>query len=194
MSKSMYGYVRDAWKKPAESGVKKLLWERMQVWRRQGAVVRVDHPTRPDRARALGYKAKQGVIVVRASIRRGGRRKSRYIRGRRTNRMGMRKATPGQNLQTIAEGRAADRYPNMEVLNSYWVGQDGKHKYFEVILVDRSHPSVLADKNLSWVADSRGRAYRGKTSAGRKARGLHYRGRGTEKCRPSIRSHNNQGK
>ncbi|HJK04650.1 MAG TPA: 50S ribosomal protein L15e, partial [Methanocorpusculum sp.] len=28
MSKSMYGYVRDAWKKPADSGVKKLLWER----------------------------------------------------------------------------------------------------------------------------------------------------------------------
>ena len=173
MSKSMYGYVRDAWKKPADSGVKKLLWERMQVWRRQGAVVR---------------------IVVRASIRRGGRRKSRYIRGRRTNRMGMRKATPGKNLQTIAEERAQDRYPNMEVLNSYWVGQDGKCKYFEVILVDRSSPAVLADKNLAWVATTRGRVYRGKSSAGRKGRGLHNRGTGAEKCRPSIRSHKNQGK
>ena len=93
----------------------------MQVWRRQGAVVRIERPTRIDRAHALGYKAKKGIIVGRASIRRGGRRKSRYIRGRRTNRMGMRKATPGKILQNIAEERAQDRYPNMEVLNSCWV-------------------------------------------------------------------------
>lgn len=190
----MYGYVRDAWKKPADSGVKSLLWERMQVWRRQGSVVRVERPTRIDRARSLGYKAKQGIIVVRSSIRRGGLRKSRYIRGRRTNRMGMRKATAGKNLQTIAEERAADRYPNMEVLNSYWIGEDGHHKYYEVILVDRSNPSILADKNLSWVAESKGRVYRGKSSAGRRGRGMHKRGIGTEKCRPSIRCHNYQGK
>ncbi|HJJ82249.1 MAG TPA: 50S ribosomal protein L15e, partial [Methanocorpusculum sp.] len=118
----------------------------------------------------------------------------RYIRGRRTNRMGMRKATPGKNLKSIAEERAQNRYPNMEVLNSYWVGQDGKAKYFEVILVDRASPAVLADKNLAWIANSKGRVYRGKTSAGRKGRGQHKRGIGTEKCRPSIRCHNNQGK
>ncbi|MBQ0106920.1 MAG: 50S ribosomal protein L15e [Methanocorpusculum sp.] len=194
MSKSMYGYVRDAWKKPAASGVKKLLWERMQTWRKQGAVVRIERPTRIDRAHALGYKAKQGIIVVRSAIRRGGRRKSRYIRGRRTNRMSMRKATPGKNLRTIAEERAQNRYPNMEVLNSYWVGQDGHHKYFEVILVDRASPSVLADKDLAWVADTRGRVYRGKTSAGKKGRGQHSKGRGTEKCYPSIRAHENHGK
>ena len=194
MSKSMYGYVRDAWKKPAETGVKKLLWERMQTWRKQGAVVRVERPTRIDRAHALGYKAKQGIIVVRASVRRGGRRKSRYIRGRRTNRMSMRKATAGKNAQSIAEERAQDRYPNMEVLNSYWVGQDGKLKYYEVILVDRASPSVLADKNLAWVAETRGRVYRGKTSAGRKGRGQQHKGRGSEKCFPSIRSNKNHGK
>lgn len=189
----MYGYVRDAWKKPADSGVKKLLWERMQAWRRQGAVVRVERPTRIDRARALGYKAKQGIIVVRASVHRGGRRKSRYVRGRRTNRMGMRKTTMKQNLQGIAEQRAADRYPNMEVLNSYWVGEDGRKKYYEVILVDRASPAVLADKNLAWVANEKGRVYRGKTSAGRRGRGLQHRGIGTEKCRPSIRSNKSQG-
>ncbi len=48
----------------------------------------------------------------------------------------------------------------MEVLNSYWVGQDGKLKYYEVILVDGHHPSIQADKNLAWLANSthRGRA------------------------------------
>ena len=190
----MYGYVRDAWKKPSESGVNKLIWERMQTWRRQGSVVRVNRPTRIDRAHALGYKAKQGIIVVRSSIRRGGLRKSRYIRGRRTNRMGMRKITPGKSLQTIAEQRAQSKYPNMEVLNSYWVGQDGKCKYFEVILVDRNNPSILSDKSLSWISNSRGRVYHGKTSSGRRGRGLHKRGIGTEKCRPSISSNKNQGK
>ena len=113
-------------------GVKSLLWERMQVWRREGSVVRLDRPTRIDRAHTLGYKAKQGVIVVRASVRRGGRRKSRYVRGRRTARMGMRRITAGKSIQRIAEERASKKYPNMEVLNSYWVGQDGRHKWYEV--------------------------------------------------------------
>jgi large subunit ribosomal protein L15e len=84
----------------------------------------------------------------------------------------------------------------MEVLNSYWVGQDGKLKYYEVILVDGHHPSIRADKNLKWLASPthRGRAERGKTSAGRKGRGMRTKGTGTEKTRPSIRSNANQGK
>ncbi|NLX50365.1 MAG: 50S ribosomal protein L15e [Methanospirillum sp.] len=196
MSRSIYSYIREAWKKPEETGVSALLWDRMQQWRREGAVVRVERPTRLDRARSLGYKAKQGVIVVRAKVRRGGRRKARYIRGRRTANMGMRRLTPGKSLQRIAEERASRRYPNMEVLNSYWVGQDGRQKWFEVILVDGHHPAVLADPSLAWIGDPvhRGRAERGKTSAGRKGRGMRRRGRGTEKTRPSIRSHANRGK
>jgi large subunit ribosomal protein L15e len=196
MSKSMYAYVRDAWKKPDESPVSALQWERMQIWRREGSVVRVDHPTRIDRARTLGYKAKQGIIVVRVNVRRGGRRRSRYVRARRTARMGVNRITAGKSIQRIAEERASKRYPNMEVLNSYWVGQDGRQKWYEVILVDGHHPCVKSDKNLSWIGAPahRGRAERGKTSAGRKGRGMMTRGRGTEKTRPSIRSHANQGK
>jgi large subunit ribosomal protein L15e len=196
MAKSMYAYVREAWKQPDTSEVKDLLWERLQVWRREGSVVRVERPTRIDRARSLGYKAKQGIIVVRVKIRRGGRRKPRYVRGRRTARMGMRRMTPAKSLQRMAEERASRRYPNMEVLNSYWVGEDGRHKWFEVILVDGHHPAIQSDRNLSWLADPvhRGRAERGKTSAGMKGRGMRKRGRGTEKTRPSIRSHANRGK
>ncbi len=196
MSKSMYAYVRDAWKKPDDSPVSALQWERMQVWRREGSVVRCDHPTRIDRARSLGYKAKQGIIVVRVTVRRGGRRRSRYVRARRTARMGVNRLTAGKSIQRIAEERASRRHPNMEVLNSYWVGQDGRQKWYEVILVDGHHPCVKSDRNLSWIGDAvhRGRAERGKTSAGRKGRGMMTRGRGTEKTRPSIRSHANQGK
>jgi large subunit ribosomal protein L15e len=196
MSKSMYAYVREAWKKPAGSAVKKLLWDRMQEWRREASIVRLRHPTRIDRARALGYKAKQGIAVARIRIRRGGRRASRYIRARRSARMGVNRLTPGKSLQRIAEERVSRRFPNMEVLNSYWVGADGRQKYFEVILVDGNHPSVRNDPHLKWLSDPvhRGRAERGKTSAGRKGRGMRARGKGTEKTRPSIRSHGNLGK
>ncbi len=192
----MYAYVREAWKKPAETGVKELQWQRMQEWRREESVVRLEHPTRIDRARNLGYKAKQGIAVVRVRIRRGGRRKGRYVRARRSARMGVNRITAGKSLQRIAEERASVKYPNMEVLNSYWVGQDGKQKWFEVILVDGHHPSIMADRNLAWLENPthRGRAERGKTSAGRKGRGMMNRGKGTEKTRPSIRSHGNLGK
>ncbi|MDT8357298.1 MAG: 50S ribosomal protein L15e [Methanomicrobiaceae archaeon] len=196
MAKSMYAYVREAWKRPKESAVKDLLWERMQKWRREGSVVRVERPTRIDRARALGYRAKQGIVVARVSVRRGGRRKSRYIRGRRTAAMGMRRITAGKSIQRIAEERAARKFPNMEVLNSYWVGQDGRQKWYEVILVDGHHPAIRSDSHLSWMGEPhhRGRAERGKTSAGMKGRGMRKRGKGTEKTRPSIRSHENRGK
>lgn len=192
----MYAYVRDAWSRPEKSEVKALLWERMQVWRKEGSITRLEHPTRIDRARSLGYKAKQGIAVVRVQVRRGGRRTFRFIRARRSARMGKNSLTPGKSIQRIAEERASRRYPNMEVLNSYWVGQDGKRKYYEVILVDGHHPSIQSDKNLAWLGKSghRGRAERGKTSAGRKGRGMRTRGKGTEKTRPSIRSHANQGK
>ncbi|OPZ42307.1 MAG: 50S ribosomal protein L15e [Euryarchaeota archaeon ADurb.BinA087] len=110
--------------------------------------------------------------------------------------MGVNRMTAGKSLQRIAEERASVKYPNMEVLNSYWVGQDGKQKWFEVILVDGHHPSIKADRNLAWLNNPvhRGRAERGKTSAGRKGRGMMHRGKGTEKTRPSIRSHGNLGK
>lgn len=196
MAKSMYAYVRDAWKIPEKTGVKALLWERLQVWRREGSIVRVRRPTRIDRARALGYKAKQGIIVARVKVRRGGRRASRYVRGRRTARMGVNKRTMGKSIQRIAEERASRKFPNMEVLNSYWVGEDGKQKWYEVIMVDGHHPSVAHDPALNWICNPvhRGRAERGKTSAGMKGRGMGTRGFGTEKCRPSVRSHANRAK
>ena len=55
--------------------------------------------------------------------------------------MGVKKFKPGKSLRLIAEERTAKRFPNLEVLNSYWVGEDGRHKWFEVILVDTNAPS-----------------------------------------------------
>ncbi len=186
--KSMYAYIREAWKRPYDGEMGKLMWLRLQQWRREPAIVRIDRPTRLDRARALGYKAKKGVIVVRVRVRRGGRRATRPNKGRRPKRMMVSRKTPKKSLQWIAEERANRKYPNCEVLNSYWVGEDGRYKWFEVILIDRNHPAVLSDPQLSQIAKQRGRVYRGLTSAGRRARGLRRKGRGAEKVRPSVRA------
>jgi len=149
----MYRYLKEAWKRPKDSYIKEVMKQRAIVWRREPASVRVDKPTRLDRARSLGYKAKHGVIVVRTRVRRGGRRKLRPVLGRRQKRMGVKKFTPAKSKQLIAEERTARKYPNMEVLNSYWVWQDGRYKWYEVILVDPNHPAIKSDKDLGWIAN-----------------------------------------
>ena len=70
----------------------------MQVWRKQGSVTRIERPTRIDKARSLGYKAKQGIVVARVKVRRGGLGKTRPNRGRRTQKMGTSKITGGMNI------------------------------------------------------------------------------------------------
>jgi len=192
----MYKYVGEAWKKPGEGDLGELNWERKIEWRAGKSFVRVDRPTRIDRARSLGYKAKTGYVIVRARIRRGGLRKPTIRGGRRAKRKGMKKITMGKNIQRIAEERTAKRYPNLEVLNSYWVGEDGKHKYYEVILVDPYQPTIMNDPKINWICEPqhKGRVFRGLTSAGRRGRGLHHKGKGAEKLRPSIKSHHRKGK
>jgi large subunit ribosomal protein L15e len=149
----MYRHLKEAWKKPKDSYVKEIMQTRSIIWRREPATVRVDKPTRLDRARNLGYKAKNGVIVVRTRVRRGGRKKLRPVLGRRQKRMGVKKFTPAKSKQLIAEERTARKYPNLEVLNSYWVWQDGRYKWYEIILVDPNHPSIKSDKDLGWIAN-----------------------------------------
>ncbi len=192
--KNMYGFVAEMWKQPRHGDMKRLQWERMIEWRKEPSIVRLEHPTRIDRARALGYKAKQGFVVVRVKVRRGGLRKRRIKMGRKPSKKGILKITMGKNLQRIAEERASKKYPNLEVLNSYWVGQDGKQKYYEVIMVDPHHPVIKSDPKINWIANHRGRAERGLTSAGKKGRGLRHKGKGAEKVRPSIRAHDRKGK
>jgi large subunit ribosomal protein L15e len=181
----MYKYIRDAWKNPSNSYVKELMKERAPVWRRESVIERIDRPTRIDRARSLGYKAKKGYIVVRTRVRRGGRRKTRFTAGRKPKRMGIVKITPIKSIKKIAEERVARKYPNLEVLNSYWVWEDGKFKFFEVILVDPNSPSIKNDPKINWICENQhtNRVFRGLTSEGKKIRGLRGKGKGAEKAR-----------
>lgn len=189
MSKGLYQYLGDAWKKPDKS-YQSTNWKRLIEWRAGPSFVRVERPLRLDRARNLGYKAKQGFVVVRARVRRGGLRKERFDGGRMPSKMGVLKITQKKSIQWIAEERVAKRFPNMQVLNSYWVGEDGMHKYYEIILVDPHHPAIQHDNAYKFLSDPANtkRVLRGKTSAGQKVRGLRWKGTGSEHHRPSIRA------
>ena len=161
--------------------------ERLLSWRREHTVTRVERPLRLDRARAVGYRAKEGFVVCRVRVRRGGQGKRAIPGGRRPKHKGILRMTLAKSLRRIAEERAQKHYPNLEVLNSYWIGEDGKEKFFEVILVDPAQPPILSDPRLRWLTSSvhKGRVYRGLTSAGREGRGLRWKGKGAERMRPS---------
>jgi len=119
-------------------------WLRLSAvdWRRESVVKRIPYPTRIDRARRLGYKSEQGVVLVRVRVRRGGSKKIRPISGRRQKAMGVTKFTRGISLQKIAEKRANRKYTNLDVLESYYLYSDGIHHWYEVILVDKNHPAL----------------------------------------------------
>ncbi len=169
MARGMYHYIKQAWKKPD----KKILRNRMIEWRKSQAIVKVEKPLRLDRARALGYKGKKGFVVARIRILRGGHKRSRPNKGRRSKRLHTRK-TLKMNYKGIAEQRVARKFTNLEVLNSYLIGKDGKHYFYEVILVDPKRPEIRNDKKISWITKSKKkkRPMRGLTGAGKKARGL----------------------
>ncbi len=187
MASSAYRYIARSFRQTQGEEGAALRHERLLEWRREHTVTRLERPTRLDRARAVGYRAKGGFVVVRVRVRRGGQGKHAILGGRRPKHKGILRMTLAISLRRIAEERAQKHYPNLEVLNSYWLGEDGKQKFYEVILVDPDHPEIRADPKLSWIAApaQSGRAYRGLTSAGREGRGLRRKGKGAERFRPS---------
>ena len=124
------------------------LRQRAVVWRNENAVTRVEKPSRIARARRLGYKAKQGIIVVRMRVGTGGMRKQRPRGGRRPKHLGVTKIKADVSMKQVAERRVLQRYPNMKLLGSYFLYKDGMHYWFEVILADPSHPRIAKDKEI----------------------------------------------
>lgn len=173
MARGMYQFLRQAWKKPKES-LGDAYKQKLIEFRNDRTVIRVERPTRLDRARALGYKAKLGYVVARVKVKKGGRRRRKPDKGRKPKKMGLVHFTPKKSLQWIAEEKAQRRFSNLEVLNSYLVVGDGKHEWYEVIMIDPGHPSVANDPKTSWINNpaNRGRVYHGLTSQGKSSRGL----------------------
>ncbi len=190
MTKGLSYYLRKAWKKPD----KKILRERMIEWRKGNVLTKVDKPLRLDRAHSLGYKDKKGFVVIRARLKRGGHKRPRPNKGRRSKRLHARK-TLKMNYKWIAEQRAERKFKNLVVLNSYLIGKDGVHYFYEVIMVDPNKPEIKKDKKLNWICKKQNqkRSMRGLTSAGKKSRGLRSKSP-TIKSRPSVRAGKRRGK
>ena len=166
--------------------------QRMRTWeyRQMASVHRCSKPSRVERARRLGYKAKQGFVVYRVKIRRGNRKRPapKGVVCGKLKSIGVAGLKNVKNYQSVAEEKVGRKLPGLRVLNSYWVGQDATFKFFEVILVDPNHQAVRNDPGINWIVSQKHREMRGLTSAGRKHRGLRTKGNKDNKRRPSYKA------
>lgn len=143
----MRSYMSETWTKMWKNNSDELKSKAI-AWRAEPTIHRIERPSRLDRARRLGYKAKQGIVVVRTRVGRGGMRKQRPVAGRRPKHIGVTHIKQGINMRKVAERRVAEKYPNLEVLGSYYLHKDGMNIWYEVILADTAHPAISKDKEM----------------------------------------------
>ncbi|RKP02108.1 hypothetical protein CXG81DRAFT_25264 [Caulochytrium protostelioides] len=175
-----YKYMEELYKKKQSDVLRFLLRVRCWEFRQLNVTHRASRPSRPDKARRLGYKAKQGFVIFRTRVRRGNRKRPTpkgQVCGKPVN-QGINQIKPTRSLRCVAEERVGRKCANLRVLNSYWVNQDATYKYFEVILVDPQHKAIRRDARLNWICNPvhKRREARGLTSAGKKSRG--HQGKG----------------
>eukprot|EP00238_Polyblepharides_amylifera_P000612 CAMPEP_0196570264 /NCGR_PEP_ID=MMETSP1081-20130531/170_1 /TAXON_ID=36882 /ORGANISM="Pyramimonas amylifera, Strain CCMP720" /LENGTH=192 /DNA_ID=CAMNT_0041886579 /DNA_START=91 /DNA_END=666 /DNA_ORIENTATION=- len=187
-----YKYVEELWKKKQSDVLRFLLRVRCWEYRQLPGIYRLTKPSRPDKARRLGYKAKQGYVIYRVRVRRGGRKRpvsKGIIYGKPIN-QGITQLKAARNLKNVAEERVGRRCGNLRILNSYWVNHDSTYKYFEVIMADPQHTVIRQDPRISWIVNPvhKHREMRGLTSAGKKYRGLLNKGHSANKLRGSKRA------
>ncbi|RYP51752.1 hypothetical protein DL768_002975 [Monosporascus sp. mg162] len=169
-------YVEELQKKKQSDVLRFLLRVRCWELRQLNVIHRASRPSRPDKARRLGYKAKQGYVIYRVRVRRGGRKRpvpKGATYGKPTN-QGVNQLKYQRSLKATAEERVGRRCANLRVLNSYWINQDSTYKYYEVILVDPQHKAIRQDPRINWIVNPvhKHRECRGLTATGKKSRGL----------------------
>ena len=138
---TVYKLLNRMWRERPET-LRSLMRKRLVEWRKEASVVRVEKPLRLDRARMLGYRDKQGFVVLRVRVRRGGFSKPRPRAGRRPKAIGVVRHKVNVSMKEEAVSRAAKRYPNLKPLGAYPLAADALYKWFEVIMVDPHHPSA----------------------------------------------------
>ncbi|KAI9034377.1 ribosomal protein L15e [Hyaloraphidium curvatum] len=171
-----YKYMEELAKKKQSDVMRFLLRLRCWEFRQLNVIHRASRPSRPDKARRLGYKAKQGYVIYRVRVRRGGRKRpvrKGQVYGKPGS-QGINQLKFQRSLQSVAEERVGRKCGNLRVLNSYWVNQDSTYKFFEVILVDPNHKAIRRDPRINWICKPvmKHREMRGLTAAGKKNRGI----------------------
>ena len=119
---------------------------RVRTWefRQLPVIHRVQHPSRPDKARRLGYKAKQGYVVYRVRVRRGGRKKlirKGLVKGKPAS-QGVNQLKFARNLRSVAEERVGRK-----------IGYDFKY-IFLVAFVFSTHTGLLKMEPTSILKSS----------------------------------------
>jgi len=67
--------LEELWRKKQTDVMRFILRVRTWEYRQLPTVHRASRPSRVDKAHRLGYKAKQGYVVYRVKVRRGGRKR-----------------------------------------------------------------------------------------------------------------------
>ena len=171
-----YKFLEELYKKKQSDVLRFILRVRCWQFRQLAAIHRAPRPTRPDKARRLGYKAKQGYVIYRVRVKRGGRKRP-VVKGQtygKPKTHGVNALKNQRSHRAIAEERVGRKCGGLRVLNSYWVAQDSTYKFFEVILVDTAHKAIRRDPRINWICSAvhKHREMRGLTAAGRKNRGV----------------------
>eukprot|EP00997_Jenningsia_sp_PLL12_P007165 NODE_3778_length_732_cov_160.945827_g3181_i0.p1 GENE.NODE_3778_length_732_cov_160.945827_g3181_i0~~NODE_3778_length_732_cov_160.945827_g3181_i0.p1 ORF type:complete len:214 (-),score=34.40 NODE_3778_length_732_cov_160.945827_g3181_i0:89-649(-) len=167
---------------------------RIRNWdyRHNHRLIRLKRPTRPEKARRLGYAAKQGFSLFRIRIRRGGRKRhcrKGIVYGKPRN-AGINHIKLQKSHKEVAEARVGRALGSLRLLGSYIISDEARYKYFECIMVDPMHKAIRRDPRINWIVKSvhKHREMRGLTSAGKKHRGLRAKGKRATKARPSHRA------
>lgn len=102
-----YKYLEELWKKKQSDVLGFIMRVRTWEYRQLPVIHRAQHPSRPDKARRLGYKAKQGYVLYRVRVRRGGRKKlirKGLVCGKPAS-QGVNQLKFARNLRSVAEER-----------------------------------------------------------------------------------------
>lgn len=100
-----YRYVQELYRKKQSDVLRYLLRIRCWQYRQLTRLHRAPRPSRPDKARRLGYRAKQGFLIYRISVRRGGRKRPVHkgCTYGKPKSHGVNELKPYRNLQSVAE-------------------------------------------------------------------------------------------
>ncbi|AEA39053.1 60S ribosomal protein L15 (nucleomorph) [Cryptomonas paramecium] len=185
-------FVNELWRKKQSDVMSFLFKIRCWEYRHYPSIYRIKTPSRPEKAKKLGYKSKKGFVIYRVRVRRGNRKtciKSGIVH-RKPKNQGITQIKFKRNKQSLAEERTGKVCPNLRILNSYWLNQDSIYKYFEIICIDPVQNSVRNTKKVKWICKEicKHRELRGLTSCGKKYRGLRKKGHRASKIRPSVKS------
>ncbi|XDA81193.1 hypothetical protein R6Z07F_011167 [Ovis aries] len=110
-------YIQELWRKQQSGVMRFLLRVRCWQYRQLSALPRAPRPTQPDKARRLGYKAKQVYVICRIHVHRGGRKRP-FPKGATYGKPvhhGVKQLKFAPSLQSVAEERAGRHF-----LQSSW--------------------------------------------------------------------------